>query len=311
MKKETLQPAGKFNHCASVIQFTDGIMVAHYAGSRECEDDQHVVLHINEGGQWSDPIELESRTGNPILFKSGDDVYAAYSRFERDHPQPVKKWMYCSSWCRKIADEIGEPMPMYRHPRLGYLFRSAPVYHNGKVLLPVYREENCYGTIHEWLGDRLKLIGRIGFGCNSVMQPSLWYDGEAWHVLCRNHQPHVFGPYAWHSTSVDLIHWSHPMLEKTIDNYDNSLVVINDGKKNPLIVWNAGKNRSDLRLGKLDDHSLGRSYVTLNEGGYGAYPNHCFDGMGNLHLVWTDLHNDQMVIKHMEFNKDEFLTLRD
>lgn len=323
MERETLQPIDKFNHCASIIEFYDGVLIAYYAGSRECNDDQRIILTYKNVHQpkkrwkWSDAISFEIGTGNPILFKHDNAIYVAYAKFERDFPQRVKKWAYCSLWCRKISLStqlvVGDPMPMFKHPQIGFLFRIAPFYHDGRTFLPIYREENCYSAVYEWLGDKLKLIGRIGYGCNSTMQPSLWYDGTAFHALCRNYRPSVYGPYAWHSTSPNLIDWSHPELEKTLDNNNNSIAVINDDKKDPLVIWNVGMDRRDLRLGRLNGHMRGISYVTLNSDDglrYGSYPNYCFDKFNGLHMVWTDMIDDNLSISYMSLNEKEYRQLR-
>jgi len=320
MERESLPPAGRFNHCATVLGFEDGLLVAYYAGTAECQDDQHVVLTFKRDGRWIDLIKLENKTGNPLLFKFEDKTYLAYSRFEKDCPgNLVKKWAYCSLWCREIVMEeghpgVGEPLPTFKHPQLGYLFRAAPLYLEGRTILPLYREEGSYGAAYEWMGDHLKLVGKIGYGCNSTMQPTLWHDGTAFHSLSRNCQPQVYGGYCWHSTSPDLERWSHPELEQSLDNNHNSVAVVNDGQKDPLVIWNVGRSRNDLRLGKLCGHTLGRSLVTLNGSflgtqGYGAYPNYCFYNE-ELHLVWTDLMDGRHTICHMRLEEKEWKKLR-
>ncbi|MDP1713067.1 MAG: hypothetical protein Q8K86_11505 [Candidatus Nanopelagicaceae bacterium] len=309
-----------FNHCATVVADGNSVFVAHYGGKQECNADQHVIVTQITDGVVREQFHLEERTGNPVFFKDGAKIRVGYSYFERmDTKNVVARWAYCSLRVRELQRdgtgfELGDPAPVFKdHPQIGFLFRCAPLNHGGATFLPMYHEGSRYGVVGKWVDDHVRVVGKIGRKCRSLIQPTLWFDGEKFHALCRNMAPSTYGNCSWYSSSPNLRIWSPPLSEESVTNYNNSLVVVNDGKPDPLIVWNQGRDRSKLCLGKLYGHSLGRDFCKLNKGTSGSYPNYCFDDAENLHLVWTDMNRamGQCDIMLLTLTNKEYLKLRD
>jgi len=305
MKKQLIMTDLPSHHCATIVGYEGGTLGACYGGW-ECTDNQRILLFsLDHDGQCrSDFFRFEDRTGNPLLIRYQNEIFIIYSYFEKDIEEvnhPVMRWAYCSQWVRKItvsnnSFNVEERRPLFKNPQIGFLCRCSPIESDGKLVLPLYHESSRYGVFFEWMNDMAKMLGKVGQGGNALIQPSIWFDGSRYHMLGRNMRPSIYGAHAWYSSSVNLKNWQEPLLEPTIDNFNNSLVVINDDEPDPLIIWNKGCNRNSLMLGKLSGHGLGRELITLNTQShpkYGAYPNYCFDLDDNLHLIWTDA--DEMI----------------
>lgn len=322
MERTIFESEYRCNHCATIAPCGEGMAIAYYAGYRECDDSQHVVLtYRRPDGSFLDSgecVHLENNGGNPLLFRQNDKTFLIYSIFEKTAKEVshiVQRWMYCSLWAREISFDgqlsVGEKFAVFKNPQIGFLCRISAFDHDGKTFLPLYHEGNCYGAIFEWSGE-LKQVSKIGYKCDNLIQPSIWFDGSIFHSLSRNSRPHEYGMSCWYSKSSTLRRWSHPELEQSLDNANNSIAVVNDGRPDPLVIWNAGNSRHSLMLGKLKGHSLGRQYAKICQRGYGAYPNYSFDALGNLHLVWTDAGRrfGQLIIAHMMLTKAEYEKLR-
>lgn len=324
--------AADFNHCASIAPHKDGVMIAWYAGTRECSEDQSVYITYYKDGEYSYPIRIGDKTGNPVIWaENRDKSTLLYSYFEKMTNNIVQRWMYCSNWIRYINYEgdnkfkLGSKRRFKTDPKVGLLGRCQPIWFKGRWLLPMYREHNCYGEIYEGKGLNFRPIGKIGesnystetrFGKGLLIQPTLWHDGKIIYSLSRDITP---SRRAWLSISKDEGKtWSKPQAS-TLTNYNNSLVALHHTDKpsdEPMIVWNHTDSlihghrstRYRLLFGQLKNvagemrpvgllqKGVG-SLIKLNDREPAAYPNYCYDYKGDLHII----HTDYPMIKHHVF----------
>jgi hypothetical protein len=94
------------HHCASITKthndfWTDEIWLAFYFGA-ECTDEQRVMVKIiSESGKpvVTEPLILEGKTGNPLIFEYNGNVFLLCSKFEENSEiaYPVERWKYCSN----------------------------------------------------------------------------------------------------------------------------------------------------------------------------------------------------------------------
>ena len=96
------------HHCASVVCFNGYTYIAFYKG-RECHDEQRVVIQqYNAAFNLVSEIELEEKTGNPVLFATKSAVYIIYSKFTDSYEDgnlipglqnpSVERWKYCRNY---------------------------------------------------------------------------------------------------------------------------------------------------------------------------------------------------------------------
>ena len=305
----------EFSHCASICPHGNGVLIAFYAGSRECSDDQCAYIMHWDGSQYRGPLCLGPKTGNVIIWAIKPDMaMVLFSFFEKDTANPVQRWMYCSNWysiiCYKSSNfsMTTPPIRLKTDPKLGFLPRCQPIKAD-TWLIPMYREHNCYGEIWSYDPDKhrspFEVRGKIGvtdeesksrFGRGILIQPTLWFDEETQrlHSLSRDITKRRKARYNW---SDDYgMSWSDT-ISTTIDNYNNSLVAIDDRTAEPYLVWNQGQNRYSLMLGKISMASGMPSIsdkikpIQLNDrrvSNSGSYPNYCIDHDGNLHIVHSN-----------------------
>jgi hypothetical protein len=215
------------------------------------------------------------------------------------------RWSDCINltgrlWLEEKTIKHGRFTKIPFRPQTGFLVRCNPIKHANKWYLPYYREVDCYGgVISSEDGVRWNICGNIGyitdiksgrFGQGILMQPTLWHDGTYMHSLSRDVT--MYGSYsrsrAWYSYSDnDGETWSDPISSK-LWNDCNSIMVAHDGTANPFVIWNHGKGRSQLLLGRWSQDNLDASkLLQLNEEYNASYPNCWYDRYG-LYIVHTE-----------------------
>lgn len=300
-------------HCSTICQHGAGVLIAYYIGP-ECSNKQIVEILYLENDEVLASRKLYPKTGNCVLCPGNDGTATLiYSYFNDTDGQsipttPVHRWMYCSNWKIKVSYshvmnkiQISSPEVLVTQPPIGYLVRCNPIKAEGQWLLPIYKEKYCYGMIlaspDGWNWRTAGVIGltnsknRLTHG--KCIQPTIWYDGSILHSLSRS----TGHPKAWYSYSTDLGETWSAVERSGIDNDNNSLMVISQPKRNPLLIWNKGQRRSNLMLARLDPRLILReSYMDiikadellkLNTGISGSYPNGVIIG-DKLHLTYTD-----------------------
>jgi hypothetical protein len=310
-------------HCASICPIANGYLIAYYLHP-ECSDAQKIQLRyiITEANNYNviDQHTLYNKTGNCILIPDPTNPYQAtiiYSYFNdtdgKKTPQnPVQRWMYCSNWIADIkilgiirpSITIHNIKPFPTQPTTGYLVRINPIKVHDQWILPMYHENPCYGQIMKSTNTKdWRTAGHIGLQEQKLIQPSLWWDGETLHSLSRD----MSGKgCAWHSSSTDLGESWNQIQPTIITNDNNSIAVINDNTNNPYVIWNEGKKRQNLILGKLINPlsiqpipiSI-QPIIKLNTKANASYPNYYVDN--KIHIV----HSEHSMIMHHIIDKQE------
>lgn len=315
----------RVNHCATICPYQDGVLVAFYGGTGECEEDQSVHLYKYDPiGSYTHVKSLPPGTGNPVIWNWNSNIFLLYSRFEKETKRLVDKWKYCSNWLNVFPEygDLENSHTTHIPNSFGYLGRCQPIEYNGFTYVPMYTEHNCFGEIWRinYMTMKFAIVGRIGvtdesagtrFGRGKMIQPTLWHHDGIIYMLARD----IFGVgKAWFACSKNGgVTWTD-IVETKLSNHNNSIVAIHDPNqttKLPYVVWNCadksvnGRRRRTLLLGKLieTDDGLDASHIELlNSSSPAAYPNYCFDKSHNLHIVHSDGGNledgTRMVIKH-------------
>lgn len=289
MVKTTEFSASSFNHCSTVCPCDDGTLVAWYSGTNECHDDQSVHLIFINQNSHSAIIRIGDKTGNPILYRSGDDILLLWSKFEDDNRivRLVDRWKYCSLWIQKIKIEdrptlIGEPQRIVDSD-CNLLARCPTVQYNGHVLLPLYDE--VAGTCVILDGSDFKELSRFG---EEMIQPTLWVRNNILHALARNFR--TDRRYAQYTQSVDCKSWKTSADTKIYNN--NSSVCTTSWNKSDVIIWNDTRSRyrNNLSLGLLGRDYECLSAITVEVVGmqYGSYP-YCTVHNNELHMTFTNI----------------------
>lgn len=304
--KKLIQEHGS-SHCAAICKLYDGVLIAYYSGP-ECTDRQRVQLHFYRDREIISSLTLPQKTGNCILIPVNEkEVTLIYSIFNdtdgiENASSPVNRWRFCCNlkstiYLNKDIIKITNPILLETELSIGYLVRCSPIFNDNIWYLPIYMEHNVHGLILTSKdGWNWRESGRIGqsnkiygsrFGSGVLIQPTIWFDEK--NILHSLSRDVTRNKKAWYSYSKNKGEtWSEPETS-SIWNDNNSIVVVNNNKSNPLVVWNDGFGRSNLCLGQLNiDNKSISPIVKLNESFNGSYPNYCFDSDNNLNIVHTD-----------------------
>lgn len=296
--------AGKFNHCSSVVGHKKGAFVAWYAGSGECRDDQSVyVTSITD--RVNEYLQIGNKTGNPIIWKEFDQYYLLWSKFEDDGQikSPADRWKHCSLWIQRISPAnkwsrirlIGDPICLSgSHQHL--LARCNPVVTEaGFVYLPLYDEYAQECVIYAGKQMEFIEIGRFG---SKEIQPTIWFENNILHALCRNFGNSNHWSQHYSTESMSPVAWG-PMTNNKLSivrrgstrifNMNSSLHVAALGD-DIWVLWNDVRNyiRSKMTLGlitKLGDMLCPRTIEVLQVG-KSSYPSMHIDG-NRLHITYS------------------------
>lgn len=270
-----------FNHCATCVLHKNYNFLAWYSGSGECRDDQSVVIHVNKIGKplLYSRIILEGKTGNPVLFSDGEDIYLLYSKFEDIEPirRLADRWKYCSLWVSKInvlekKDHINievSKAAQISDPSQHLLGRCAPIKFGDHIYLPLYNEvEECNVIFKRTLPNSYEKTAEYG---GNVIQPTLWVENDLIYSLSRNFTSRC--RFSIVHVSSDM-HTFNQSSISDIYNHNSSLHVCRVGN-DILCVYNdtISRLRKNLTLGIIK--RIGGIIVAdpiLKLDNYGAYP---------------------------------------
>lgn len=288
-----------FNHCSSVCPIGEGNLLAWYAGSGECRDDQSVHLLFISKENTTDIVRIGDNTGNPVVWQLDNDHAAIlWSKFENvEVRRLVDRWKHCTLWIQKLRittgiEFVGQPAQLANHHQ-HLLGRCSPIWYHGQYLLPLYNEmeRNCviYG------GNGLE-FARLGtFGTNMI-QPTIWAGNNKISALCRNFGNGQTNAKYCYSTDSGLT-WSEPE-ETEIPNNNSSLHAVRWQNSNYLI-WNdtRGTFRERLAIGMLRNRRIPTliKRPLIVSTAHGAYPSACVNPNGSLAFSYTKL-------KHIRFH---------
>jgi len=307
--------AGPFNHCSSVCAHKDGVLIAWYAGSGECQDDQSVYVSFERQGVSTTPLYIGPKTGNPVLIpQRSDKAVLMWSKFEDSGPirSIVDRWKYCSLWMSYVRLS-GEKVTLDGHsvqisePSQHLLGRCNPIRVKNGFLMPLYDETHAHGVIFK--GDELeyKPHGRLGF---NMIQPTLWAFSDRIYSLSRNFMTRSHFRARQSYSDDGGVTWSDPVPSR-LPNNNSSLHAIDWGQ-HTLIMWNNTPmpKRRSMTLGFMgaapyvEDWRINVVDV-LDD--YGAYPSMCVDRSNNLHMTYT---SSARTIIHHTWNHKHYIQMR-
>jgi hypothetical protein len=283
-----------------------------------------VVITLDRGNGKNLVSHLEPKTGNPVLWTEGDDVYLLYSMFKDkdelgNYPvRPVDRWKFCSLHVAKLTvvdnsivmEDLGEVEGGF-----GLLGRCQPVEFGGNMLVPLYREKDprceiwvsksgkltrfsVFGEItKDWLSKSGIECGHLGFGV--AIQPTLYISENTGLVaFCRNTTCNIHN--AWKFSSSDGGKSWSDIKKSPFFNRNSSLVAVNnEDKKYRYIIINKNHDRDSLVMINNNNLMYELGVPTNNSGRKSySYPNYTWIN-DILHVV----HSNNHMIVHHSFDK--------
>jgi hypothetical protein len=298
-----------FNHCSSLCPSESGVVLAWYAGSGECQDDQNIYLVYLSQGKSSTPLRIGDKTGNPIVWREDNKNWLLWSKFEDDGPMTslAQRWRYCSLWTQQIKCTpniklLGEPQRLAKSSD-HLLARTGPLIQSKLTILPLYDEVNRECVIYQGSNGDFNETSRFG-GTNHIIQPTIWLENRRLHSLNRN-----FGNGRHHALyyfSDDYGHsWKFGGLSH-FWNINNSLAICKY-KKQHVVLWNNldSQYRRNMSIGIVEwantvphPHS-----IRLLNKEHGSYPCLCVSDDDSLHFAYT---NPLRQIEYHVWNRKTF-----
>ena len=303
--------AETFNHCSSLCPHDDGVLLAWYSGSNECQDDQSVYITYLSNNRHLPPIRIGDKTGNPIVWRENDRTWLLWSKFEDLKPSKIlaHRWRYCSLWIQevKVSDgiELSKPVKIADASK-NLLAITNPIIllhraTESQLILPLYDEDKRQCVIFQGGEGQFQEISRYG---NAIIQPALWADGGRIHSLSRN-----FGnrqrKALYYSSSDDGNTW-HRGGPSFFQNINNSIAV-HEWSDLQMVLWNNSESiyRTDMALGIISWGSgvpIPCIIKTINQR-HGSYPCLCVDNDDQLHFAFT---SPTRQIEYHVWNKKTF-----
>jgi len=284
-------------HSPSCIYYGNELFIAFYAGERECVN-QRVLIFKKEKKNFVLFKQLPIGSGNPVLMTFNNKLYCCYSMFTREMKKNVfDLWKTTFTNIQDLSSDDKYTLSTYCCPRVNPYY-----FPDGSLILPCYDEGIERGMIFHL--DHGKVIDR--YVCMSeypVIQPTLILKNSKLFAIFRNFKKGMmynikefYAPYVEIIPSVakkSLLFGDLKMSK--IPNHNESIASINDKEKNPLIVYNAKRGRSELTLGIINQEEDGTIYpdpiLQLNETPKASYPNCCFNKKNQLVVSYTAYEN--------------------
>lgn len=294
-----------FNHCSSLCPHNNGVLLAWYAGSGECKNDQSVYVTYLSGSKGLTPIRIGNKTGNPILWNENGKTWLLWSKFEDIKPirNLAHRWRYCSLWIQEVKFngeiELSQPTRITEATQ-NLLARTNPIMINKEVVLPLYDEVKRECVLFSGSNGQFEELSRYGRG---IIQPAIWVEGKRIHSLGRN-----FGNrkrYSIHYYSDDCLTWSSNG-SSSFRNM-NSSIAVHPWNDHHMVLWNNSNTlyRTHMTLGIMDwDAEIPKPFaLKVVNARHGSYPCFCVDKDNQLHFAYT---NEERKIQHHVWNKKVF-----
>ena len=313
--KHSVIQAATFNHCSTLCPSKTGVILAWYAGSGECRDDQSVYITYLSHGKSLPPLRIGDKTGNPIVWRENNQLWLLWSKFEDDGPMlhPAHRWRHCSLWIQQIKhtrnmELLGKPIQLSKSSH-HLLARTNPLIMPQLVLLPLYDEVAQQCVIYKGSNGSFDEVARYG---NTTIQPAIWWENNKLHSLARNFKNDVRRSIYYYSN--DLGHsWQYGGPSQ-LWNINNSLAVTKWDNQH-IVLWNNIDDirRKNMSIGTLKLNWSDNARVVphahviknLNQD-HGSYPSLCVDDTGLLHFAYTGPHKQ---IEYHVWNRKTFRTL--
>lgn len=251
-----------------MLSVNDTLLLTFYTGEYECANGQRVILTNTHK-----TIELETGTGNPVLFTDNNgDHYILYSKFVEHSgiTHRVMKWMFCDLYVRKITswtDLTLEPPIKISDNKNNLLGRCKPLIFDNRTILPLYDELNGCCVLYGGSGGYYEEFVR--FGPNEI-QPAIWEEKGEIYALSRNFRSDKLFSNMTQISVLGSLYSSVSSSATTVPNNNSSIAVL-PISDTLLYVYNntTNKYRSNLSLG-LYLHGQFCHFLELDA--YGSYP---------------------------------------
>lgn len=290
-----------FNEChaPTIVETTEGLAVAFFAGSREGGADVGIWFATRELHGWSSPRLVATGQGrlrrypcwNPVLFQPHQGPLLL---FYKVGPSPSKWWGMLTT-----SDDSGQQWSKpVRLPRgiLGPIKNKPLQLDDGLVLCPSSSERRGWQVLVEStqdLGQTWQSSGPLNNGRKlAAIQPSiLQYRTGALQLLCRSKAGYIVS--CWSSDHGQ--HWSS--MELTVlpnPNSGTDAISLKDGRA--LLVYNHigkasgkwGGRRSPLNVAISNNGALWQAGLILeSQSGEYSYPAVIQATNGKVHIVYT------------------------
>lgn len=305
-------------HASTLVELSDGIMVAWFGGTHERNADVGIWLSVNKKEGWSHPVQVANGfendsvrypCWNPVLFKPAQGPLLL---FYKVGPSPSEWWgMLMTS--EDEGKTWSDAKRLGKHPSINDLVgpvKNKPIQlANGTILCPSSTEvevnDKDKWRVHFELtkdfGKTWEVIGPINDGIEfNAIQPSiLTYGNGKMQILCRTQEGTV-----GQSWSTDNGKTWGKLTSSTLPNPNagTDAVTLNDGRQ--LIVYNHTSSKGEFPSGRnLLNVAISRDglqwqpILTLerDKGEY-SYPAVIQDRKGLVHITYTYLRKG---IKHV------------
>ena len=291
----------KAMHSPSCCYFGGSLYVAFYSSLQEGIG-QKVFIFKEESKSKKKFFklfaELDSGSGNPVLFTLSDQLYVAYSMFTQPHTgNVVELWKSTYTMIKCLSADDSKPIILstYCAPRCN------PYYAGDKaVLLPCY-DEGIEKPVLFSISTSGPIERSVMLSESAMIQPTLVPVDGALKMFCRNFdRSRVEGRSAKvtsiaYSAAQKRILFSKEM-DTVIPNNNESLAAIHDMGGNSIVVYNAEVGRKKLTVAtigseKSKDGDFNRitidPVIVINDTEKASYPNCCYNRQKQLVVVFT------------------------
>lgn len=289
-------------HAASVIASSDGLLASFFAGSREGAPDVAIYASHFDGNRWSDPHvvadTLGFSDGNSVLWRHpGGVLHAWYVTMEG------RGWATCPVRERRSYDDgLTWSDPVFIREKPGWMVRNEPLYHRGRILMPMYDERDWTSFIlHSEDGEHWTRTAKVYEKGTGLIQPAIapLSDGRLL-MLLRSTTGVIYAARSLDDTGLT---WTAP--ERTALPNPNSAVDLVSLRSGALLaVYNpTERGRSPLRVALSDDDGATWPLHRDVETGPGefSYPTAIEADDGAIHILYT---HQRRAIAHARLTED-------
>ena len=303
------QSVTAFNYSPTIVQTTEGLLVAWVSGSGIDSPDASVYLSRNDGGVWTQPEKIQSNIDSktliqtacrrPVLFKPTNESLMLFYKSENSRRQ-LKGMLSTSSnngrtWLRPKT----LPRSVYGPARTkpielsdGALLCGCDTHDAGWVV----HVERASAFRRKWEWSRTRDLSTAIF--HNASEPVLLnHEGGNIQALSRTKRGYIVE--SWSDDSGET--WEQ--FERTaLPNPDGGLDVVKMGPQDFVMVYqHSNRERGVLNLAKTrNGKGWAAAAVLENQPGRSFSDPAMVKGAdGNLHLVYTE---DQKRIKYVRIN---------
>lgn len=276
-------------HAASVVALPGGRLLASwFAGSHEGAPDVAIVTAAFDGERWSQPRAVVDTPGHPdgnsVLWVDPAGVLRIwYVTMEG------RGWAMCPVRERRSHDG-GETWSdaAYVRQKHGWMVRNEPLFHAGRVLMPMYDERDWTAfVLHSEDGETWTRSPKVYEKGTGLIQPAIAPTGDGrLLMLLRSTAGAVYAARSLDETGTA---WTAPQ-RTALPNPNSAVELIRLDSGALLCVCNpTARGRTPLRVALSDDDGVTwpRWRDIESEPGEYSYPAAMQAADGVVHLLYT------------------------